>query len=149
MPKRLRIVGRSSRRTPSGAVSIRALYGLDIIEKCLSCPHRAERVFSDLSNEVSEELSAITLVSPYPKGAQLFAAEQAARGVFIICSGRVKLFICSEEGNTLSLRVARAGEILGLTDTVTGNHTSCVSTRDYSSLDAVYSGKVFPIPPRQ
>lgn len=120
MPKRVRIIGRSTRRIPSGTVSISALYGLDIIEKCLNCPHRAERIFSDLSAQQSEELSAITLGCSYPKGAQLFAEHHPARGVFIICSGRVKLFLSSQEGKTLNLRVARPGEILGLTASVTG-----------------------------
>jgi CRP/FNR family transcriptional regulator len=39
---------------------------------------------------------------------------QDARGVFVLCEGEVKLSISSSEGKTLIMRVAKAGEILGL-----------------------------------
>ena len=99
---------------------MRAPYGLEIIESCLSCPHKEERLFCDLSPAANKQLSEITAPATYPKGATLFVEGQSARGVFILCTGRVKLSTSSADGKTLILRIAEPGEILGLPATVTG-----------------------------
>jgi CRP/FNR family transcriptional regulator, cyclic AMP receptor protein len=104
---------------PSG-VSIRTPYGLEIIENCLACPHREERLFCNLPDAAVKDLSAISSSAIYPKGATLFVDGQPARGVFVLCSGRVKLSTSSVDGRTLILRVAEPGEVLGLPATVTG-----------------------------
>jgi len=99
---------------------MRAPYGLEIIESCLSCPHREERLFCDLSPAGVKALSSITSAASYPKGATLFVEGQPARGVFILCSGRVKLSTSSADGKTLILRISEPGEVLGLPATITG-----------------------------
>ncbi|MGH9731482.1 MAG: Crp/Fnr family transcriptional regulator [Candidatus Acidiferrales bacterium] len=99
---------------------MRAPYGLEIIENCLSCPHLQERVFCNLSPPALQRLSAITSASSYPKGATLFVEGQTARGVFILCNGRVKLSTSSIDGKTLIVRIADSGEVLGLPATITG-----------------------------
>jgi CRP/FNR family transcriptional regulator, cyclic AMP receptor protein len=99
---------------------VRAPYGLEIIENCLSCPHREDRLFCNLSPQAVQALSTITSAATYPKGATLFLEGQAARGVFIVCSGRVKLSTSSADGRTLILRIADPGEVLGLPASVTG-----------------------------
>lgn len=95
-------------------------YGLEIIENCLACPHRKERLFCNLSDAAVKAMAAITSSAAYPKGATLFVEGQPARGVFILCSGRVKLSTSSVDGRTLILRIAEPGEVLGLPGTVTG-----------------------------
>jgi CRP/FNR family transcriptional regulator len=99
---------------------MRAPYGLEIIETCISCPHREDRLFCNLPPPAVQELAAITSAAVYPKGATLFVEGQSPRGVFILCSGRVKLFTSSADGRSLILRIADAGEVLGLPATVTG-----------------------------
>lgn len=99
---------------------MRAPYGLEIIESCLACPHREERLFCDLSPAAVKDLSSITSAASYPKGATLFVEGQPARGVFILCNGRVKLSTSSADGKTLILRISEPGEVLGLPATVTG-----------------------------
>jgi CRP/FNR family transcriptional regulator len=99
---------------------MRAPYGLEIIETCLSCPHREDRLFCNLPPAAVQALSAITSAAVYPKGATLFVEGQSARGVFVLCSGRVKLSTSSADGRTLILRMSDAGEVLGLPATVTG-----------------------------
>lgn len=99
---------------------MRAPYGLEIIENCITCPHLEERVFCNLTPRALQRLSEITSPSTYPKGATLFVEGQAARGVFILCNGRVKLSTSSTDGKTLIVRIADPGEILGLPATVTG-----------------------------
>ena len=99
---------------------MRAPYGLEIIENCLSCPHREDQLFCNLPPTAAERLAAITSPSSYPKGATLFVEGQVPRGVFIVCSGRVKLSTTSADGRTLIVRIADPGEVLGLPASVTG-----------------------------
>src|ERR1700690_1038153 len=104
---------------PDGS-SVRTPYGLEIIENCLACPHREERLFCNLPEAALKSLATITSSAAYPKGATLFVEGQPARGVFILCSGRVKLSTSSADGKTLILRISEPGEVLGLPATVTG-----------------------------
>jgi CRP/FNR family transcriptional regulator, cyclic AMP receptor protein len=100
-----------SRRTP---------YGLEIIESCLACAHREERLFCNLPEPAVRAMAAVTSSAAYPRGATLFVEGQPSRGVFILCSGRVKLSTSSADGRALILRIADAGEVLGLPATITG-----------------------------
>lgn len=99
--------------------SMRAPYGLEVIENCVACPHLEECIFRNLPPRALQRLSEITSASSYPKGATLFLEGQAARGVFILCNGRAKLFTSSKDGKSLIARIADPGEILGLPATVT------------------------------
>ena len=99
---------------------MRAPYGLEIIESCLNCPHREDRLFCNLSPAALKHLETITAAASYPKGATLFVEGQKPRGVFILCNGRVKLSTSSADGKTLILRVPEKGEILGLAATLSG-----------------------------
>jgi CRP/FNR family transcriptional regulator len=99
---------------------MRAPYGLEIIENCITCPHREDRLFCNLPPAAVQRLAAITSASSYPKGATLFVEGQASRGVFVLCAGRVKLSTTSIDGRTLIVRISEPGEVLGLPATVTG-----------------------------
>ena len=117
---RFQFVNKSDGTLPPDMANVRTPYGLEIIENCLSCPHRAERLFCNLSESGVRSLASITSSAAYPKGATLFVEGQPARGVFVLCSGRVKLSTSSADGKTLILRIAEPGEVLGLPATVTG-----------------------------
>ena len=115
-----RIVPRRDGDTIWRNSSMRAPYGLEIIENCVTCPHREERIFCNLPPPTVQALSEITSAASYPKGATLFVEGQKARGVFILCTGRVKLSTSSIDGKTLIIRISDSGEVLGLPATVTG-----------------------------
>jgi CRP/FNR family transcriptional regulator, cyclic AMP receptor protein len=119
-PNRLPSANKLDRPILPGRTNMRTPYGLEIIENCLSCPHRAERLFCNLPEASVRTLSAITSSAFYPKGAKLFVAGEPARGIFILCSGRVKLSTLSVDGKALILRISVAGEVLGLPANVTG-----------------------------
>ena len=119
MPSGFRFVSRREGGILRGGELMRAPYGLEIIESCLSCPHREDRLICNLPPSAAQRLAAITSPSSYPKGATLFVEGQVARGVFILCSGRVKLSTTSADGKTLIVRIADPGEVLGLPATVT------------------------------
>jgi CRP/FNR family transcriptional regulator len=95
-------------------------YGIQITENCVLCKLRHDGYFCALPKNSLEELDKVKYASAYPQGAVLFVEGQAPRGVYLICSGRVKLSTTSRDGKTLILRIAQAGEVLGLHATVSG-----------------------------
>jgi CRP/FNR family transcriptional regulator len=95
-------------------------YGIQITENCVLCKLRQDGYFCNLPKASLEELEKVKYASAYPQGAVLFVEGQAPRGVYLICSGRVKLSTTSRDGKTLILRIAQPGEVLGLHATVSG-----------------------------
>jgi CRP/FNR family transcriptional regulator len=95
-------------------------YGLDIIEHCDSCHGHAGRGFCDLPDETRRALDAVKFTTLYPRGALLFVEGQPARGVYILCTGRVKLTATSRDARAIITRIARCGEILGLSASLSG-----------------------------
>ena len=95
-------------------------YGLDIIESCLTCKMRADQIFCDLSEPALQSFEQIKYATAYPKGAVLFVEGQAPRGYSSSARDRLKLSICSTDGKTLILKIAEAGEVLGLSASVSG-----------------------------
>ena len=95
-------------------------YGLDIIESCVTCKMRAERIFCDLPTSALQAFENITYPTAYPDGAILFVEGQAPRGIFVLCKGRVKLSLSASDGKTLILNIAEPGEVLGLSATISG-----------------------------
>jgi CRP/FNR family transcriptional regulator, cyclic AMP receptor protein len=99
---------------------MRTPYGLEIIESCLICPLRHDRLFCDLPLRDQEALQAMSSLATYPRGSILFVEGQEPRGVFILCNGKVKLSAGSADGKSLIMRIAGAGEIIGLPGTISG-----------------------------
>src|SRR5215468_3415160 len=93
-------------------------YGLRIIDSCLSCHLREERLFCNLPPDALRAFNSLKQLTVYPKGAMLFLEGQAPRGVFLICEGQVKLSMGSRSGRTLILKMAEAGEVVGLPATM-------------------------------
>ncbi len=95
-------------------------YGLQIVENCLICKLRTDGFFCELPKPILEAFEKIKYSAAYPQGAVLFVEEQEPRGMYMICSGRVKLSTTNRDGKTLILRIANPGEVLGLHATVSG-----------------------------
>jgi CRP/FNR family transcriptional regulator len=57
----------------------------------------------------------------YSKDSTLFVEGHTARGVYVLCSGGVKLSITSAEGKQLIVRIARPGDLLGINAALTGH----------------------------
>lgn len=80
-----------------------------------------QNLFSQLTSAASQDLAAIGLAVTYPKGAVLFFEREQARGVFLLREGLVKLSITSSEGKRLIVRIAHAGEVVGLMSVLGGS----------------------------
>jgi CRP/FNR family transcriptional regulator len=93
---------------------MRAPYGLNILDNCTTCPAKSEHLFCNLSVQGCQRLNEIKSTAVYPKGAMLFIEGQLPRGVFVLCSGKVKLSTTSREGKTIITKLSDAGDVLGL-----------------------------------
>lgn len=115
-----------------------APYGMALVEDCLSCKLCSEGFFCHLPKSVMAAFQLIKFTIGYPAGATLFVEGQACRGIYILCRGRVKLSANSEDGQTLILKIAQAGEVLGLSATVSGiPHETTAETGQPCQLDFV------------
>jgi len=95
-------------------------YGLELNSGCQTCSAKGSSFFCQLPPSLVKEFDAIKSSATYPKGALLFIERQESRGIYILCEGDVKLTISSAEGKRLILRIARAGELLGLMAAMAG-----------------------------
>jgi len=94
---------------------MRGPYGFEISESCQTCQLSAGGFYCKLPPAALKDFNDIQSTSAYPKGALLFMEKQVSRGIFMLCEGQVKLSFSSSAGRTLILRVAKPGEVLGLT----------------------------------
>jgi CRP/FNR family transcriptional regulator, cyclic AMP receptor protein len=81
---------------------------------CLDCSFRPDRIFCDMPTDALQAFNAIKTHSVLPKGTMLYEEGKNPKGIYLLCDGRAKLTICSEQGKRLMLRIAGPGEVLGL-----------------------------------
>ena len=110
------------RRSSTAEAGMRTPYGLEIIESCMSCKVKREGFFCRFSPAVLRSVDEVSHHSVMPAGALLFVEGQTPRGVFILCSGIVKLSTSSKEGKVLILKQSEAGEVLGLSAALSGTN---------------------------
>jgi len=84
--------------------------------------------FDKLSTEAASDLASLAFPHSYQANCTLFSEKDPAPGVFVMLEGEVKLSIGSSEGRRLSLRIARKGDLLGLTSALSGG--SCEMTAE-------------------
>ena len=94
---------------------------LELVENCQGCPLRSNGYFCDLPGTVLKEFESIKYTMAYPQDSLLFIQGESPRGVYMLCKGRIKLSITSPQGKSLILRIAEAGDILGVESAVSGN----------------------------
>lgn len=95
-------------------------YGMEIVESCITCKLRTDRIFCDLPPGALQAFENIKYATAYPQGAVLFVEGQLPRGIFVLCKGSVKLSINSPSGRTIIVKLAEPGEVLGLSATISG-----------------------------
>lgn len=88
-----------------------ASYRMDVNHNCTTCANR--HGFCGMPAQSVQAMDRIKFTAMYPKGALLFVEGERPRGVFVLCSGKVKLTTSSSEGRTLIVRLAEPGEVLG------------------------------------
>ncbi len=71
-------------------------------------------MFCNLTPEALKDFDSIGMLMGHARGAKLFSEGDAARNVFIMCTGQVKISSTSREGKTMILKIAGPGDVLGL-----------------------------------
>lgn len=113
-------------------------YGMEIVESCLTCKMRLDGIFCDLPVSALQTFEDIKFATAYPPGAVLFVEGQTPRGIFVVCKGSVKLSINSPSGRTMIVKLAEAGEVLGLSATISGKpYEVTAETIDPSQINFV------------
>ena len=110
----------------------------DVASGSNSQSQRAGDFYKRLSPAAFKDLTSMEFPQSYSGNAVLFAEKQQTKGVFIVLDGEVRLSMNSSDGRRLSLRIARKGEILGL--------SSALSGRPYEfTAETLYPAKIAPI----
>jgi CRP/FNR family cyclic AMP-dependent transcriptional regulator len=84
-------------------------------------PDRSMRFRSDLSPEAISDFDSLGKLSSLPRACVIFKEDNLCREVIFLLSGEVKLFSTSSRGRTLILKIARSGDLLGLTAAICGS----------------------------
>jgi CRP/FNR family transcriptional regulator len=87
-------------------------------DKCLECGHREHRIFCKLSGNALEKFSGLGVQISYPGRVTVFGEGQKSQGIYVVCTGLLKLSTTSKEGRTMILRLAGPGDVLGLSATL-------------------------------
>src|SRR5581483_8446019 len=103
-----------------GPTKTHAPYGLPVLDHCSNCTLRNSNFFCSLSASAITAFDQLKHVTAYPEGALVFVEGQTANGVYLLCQGRAKLTTTNAEGKTLMVRIAEAGEIIGLNSCISG-----------------------------
>ena len=91
------------------------------VRDCATCELRSLRMFCNLDAAALADFEAMGVESKLAKGAKLFQEAGSSSGVFIICTGQVKLSCTSKDGKTLILKIAMPGDVLGLGAVISGS----------------------------
>jgi CRP/FNR family transcriptional regulator len=74
------------------------------------------------------QFASVEQIERWPAGEVIFREGEEPRGIFILYSGRVDLVFSGRNGVKKSLRTALPGEIVGLSDAVSGTPYDCTAT---------------------
>src|SRR6202021_4072784 len=78
-------------------------------------------MFCNLDGTALADYATIGIETSFARGTTLFNEGGRSNGVFVICTGQVKLFCTSREGRTLILKIAMPGDVLGLGAVISGS----------------------------
>ena len=86
------------------------------------------------------------LESVHGRGKVLFSEGETARGVFILRTGRAAVSISSSEGRVITLRMAHAGDVLGLNSVLrSATHDATVKALESCRTDFIPRGELLEL----
>jgi CRP/FNR family cyclic AMP-dependent transcriptional regulator len=110
----------------------------DMNSNCRNREIRTGEFFKALSPAALRDWASMEYAMSYAPNVVLFSEKEAVRGLFIVLEGEVRLSINSSEGKRLSLRIAKKGDILGLSSALSGNPYDVTA-------ETLYPSKIAPI----
>lgn len=91
------------------------------------------RIMDNLSPMARADFESLLRASSYPANTILFTEREAASGLYVVLEGEVHVSINSTDGKRLALRIAREGEILGLSSVFSGSAYNATAETFYPS----------------
>jgi len=105
--------------------------------------YRKGEFFKALSAAALADLEPLLAPSAYPAGTSLFSETQPASGIYVVLEGEIKLSINSRDGRRLAFHIAKVGEVLGLSSTLSGGAYEMTADALYPAKVAHISRQVF------
>lgn len=94
--------------------------------------------FCDMPDASMQRWNDARETATYPRGTVLFVQDQPTRGAFFICAGQVKVYSMAADGRTSIYRLCGAGDMLGLSATVSeAPYEATAETLEPSSISFV------------
>ena len=112
----------------------------------MTCRNKVQRngeFFKNWSNASLEDWTSMEHPHSYGPNHTLFAEKEEARGLYVVIEGEIRLSINSSEGKRLSLRIARKGDVLGLSSTLSGSPYEMTAETLYPAKVALISRRDF------
>jgi CRP/FNR family transcriptional regulator len=88
--------------------------------QCQNCPNTGKHAFCCLGGDARSFLESQSIAVEYPRGTILFREGDQCGAIYVLCSGKVKVSVTSREGRTMILRIAKAGDVLGMSAALSG-----------------------------
>jgi CRP/FNR family cyclic AMP-dependent transcriptional regulator len=99
---------------------------------------RGSALHERLSPAALKDLISMEFPHCYAANVVLFSEREEAQGVYVVLDGEVRLSMNSTDGKRLSLRIAKKGDILGLSSTLSGNPYEVTA-------ETLYPARIAPI----
>jgi CRP/FNR family transcriptional regulator, cyclic AMP receptor protein len=98
-------------------------------------------LLGEIHSSIVSELNCV-----HGRGKVLFAEGEPARGVYILRTGRVAVSLASSEGRIITLRMAQAGDVLGLNAVLRrSTYDTTVRTLERCRTDFVPQAQLFEL----
>src|SRR5579863_1060774 len=117
--------------------------GRDLMNHAGVASYLKGEFFKALPAAALADLEPLLAPSAYPSNVVLFTETQPATGIYVVLDGEVKLSINSSDGRRLSFHIAKAGEVLGLSPTLSGGEYEMTADTLYPAKIAHISRQVF------
>jgi len=113
------------------------------MNECSLSSYRKGEFFKALSAAALADLEPLLAPSSYPANMVIFNETQPTAGIYVVLDGEVKLSINSSDGRRLAFHIAKAGEVLGLSATLSGGAYEMTADTLYPSKIAHIERQTF------
>lgn len=105
------------------------------IVDCKNCASRLNSIFCSLEEDEIESLNHNKGCFSYKKGQIIFSQGTMPHGLFVIYSGKIKLYQLAENGREQIVRMAKAGDVIGYRALLSSErYTSSAETIEESNI---------------
>jgi CRP/FNR family transcriptional regulator, cyclic AMP receptor protein len=115
-------------------------------ETTSNCRNKVQRMgdfFKNWSLAALDDWASMEHPHSYGPSHALFAEKEETHGLYVVLEGEIRISINSSEGKRLSLRIARKGDVLGLSSTLSGRPYETTAETLYPAKVALIGRREF------